>query len=235
MTFDHMLCWGKGFAERYKSVSPSPLYHITGTSIMDYIASNERRKVQPNEAFVVGVVTQPVSTKISNEDYQLLVELVTDLILKEIHLKVVIRLHPIDNSTLLLRLAEKYPEKVVLMNGPDYSLAQLFNTTDCIVSFFSTVISESIAAGVIPVLLQFRPEQSVFPFPEKFGAAVTVKSIEQCRLTLNNLRDNPSDYEHVRQNMRRFTREFFYKVDGEALNRQCLLIQQLIERDKLTD
>jgi hypothetical protein len=234
MNFDHMFCWGKGFVERYKSVSPAPIYHITGSSEMDHTATKVTRNGKSNP-FVVGIVTQPVSTKISNEDYKLLVDLVTELILKEIDLKIVIRLHPIDKSTLLLELAEKYPEKVFLMNGPEYSLTQLFSATDCIVSFFSTVISESIAAGVIPVLLQFRPEQSVFPFPEKFGAAVTVNTIEQCRHSLNNLRDNPSAYKNVRKNMNNFSREFFYQADGKALSRQCLLIQQLIERDRLTD
>lgn len=220
MSFDRMLCWGEGFVERYKRYSPHPNYVVTGNPSLNWEKSDDRGDV-------VSVFTQPISTHISTEEYQLLADVVIGLIEQMPKVRVLIRKHPIDNSTIFDSLAENFPDHIQMLGYFDASLNEVFRRSTIAIGFFSTTLSEAAASEVVPVILKIRDQHSVFPFPERYGAAILADSVENAVCLIIHLFDDAETLASMQVNMRVFGEKFFGPRDGGAMSRVVSNIREL--------
>jgi UDP-N-acetylglucosamine:LPS N-acetylglucosamine transferase len=229
MCFDVMLCWSNDFVERYQSVSPKPAYYVIGSPLLDEFHQLNERRVTTTKPKRVVIYTQPVSKHISEQDYLLLVKFAEDLLGSDERIDIIVRKHPIDKHSGFDDLQQKYPHRISPMNAPEFSLAATLINTQSAVGFFSTTLSEAAACGVIPVILQLDKSHSVYPFPEKHGAAIVVDSAEAAVDKVLQIQQHPEQFDSVRQKMQIFSQRFLGPNDGQSMQRLVGVINQYID------
>lgn len=220
LSFNKMLVWGQGFIDRLKPYSKVPAYVITGnpdiqplkeTNLDSFFWGDELK--QPT----ITVFTQPINPHITHHDYDELVALVSQVLELDLHVNVLVRKHPVDSSQAFEMLSKSYPNRLKVSNSRAHALNEVFAITDLAVGFYSTALSEAAAYGVVALLLQLKPEHSVFPFPEKFGAAVSVHNKEQAMESVVKILTNKTYKEIMNKNMNDFADYYFGPRDGEAI------------------
>jgi len=212
MPFDLMLCWGKGFIERYKITSPKPEYLTCRSPLISTV--RKANAIKTTEKNTVVIFSQPISKHISQEKYMDLVQLTEKLAKHSNNINVIVRMHPADNAKKFYTVANNFKDRVKIMNSPHYSLAEVMAESQCAVGFFSTTLSEAAACGVIPIILKSSNSHSVFPFPEEYGAAIVVNSLTAAVENIHRIMMSPDGFFELRENMRRFSVHFF----GEQYN-----------------
>lgn len=224
MCFDVMLCWSDDFVERYQSVSPKPVYHAIGSPLLDDIHHLVKQDCSKEKPFSIVIFTQPVSEHISNQDYLLLIKFAVNLLECGESIELIVRKHPVDKHCGFDDLQQKYPLSISLLNAPKFSLATTLINAQCAVGFFSTTLSEAAACGVIPVILQLEQSQSMYPFPEKHGAAIVVHSPEEAISRILEYRKSPENFDQIKARMEVFSQRFFGMNDGRSKIRMLNLI-----------
>ncbi|WP_296590717.1 hypothetical protein [Methylophaga sp.] len=217
MSFDVMLCWSEDFVQRYRAVSPEATYKVVGSPLIDEFVKLKQKNT--DEQKCVLIITQPVSKHLTTSDYLQLISVAKKLLDNCEHAEIVVRRHPADKHNGFLILAEQYVGRISLMEEPKHSLADAFSHSICALGFFSTALSEAAACDVIPVILQTRESQSVYPFPEKHNAAILTKNADEAVGCLNHIVTQPEDFVATRQSMRAFSIRFFGPSDGNSLLR----------------
>lgn len=207
MPYEKMLCWGEGFVERYQTFSLKPQYEIVGSPTVYRLTSEVSH--QNKVSRTVGIFTQPLNKYISEQDYLILVDLCYMLINKFPNIKIVIRKHPVDNTTLFDDMIKKFHGQVRFMSSKEFSLANVMQEIDCAVGFYSTVLSEAAACRVLPIILKLEEAHSVFPYPEKYGAAEIATSAEQVVTIVEKLFGKTEYLDEVRIKMDSFADKFF--------------------------
>lgn len=222
MAFDKMLCWGEGFARRYRQYTPEAEYVITGSPLVaasaDRVAFNAGR-------VTCAIFTQPINKHINETHYEALTGLATRLLARYDGMRILVRKHPVDKCLSLDALAERYPDKVTLADYRTWPLQRVMESADIAAGFYSTTLSESAACGVIPFILKLDDAHSVFPFPEQYGAAIEVPDVDAAMVWVDKLLNDPAEQTAIRQNMACFASEFFGPQDGKAIERtvNCML------------
>jgi len=219
MVFDKMLCWGEGFIERYKKYSPGPEYLAVGSPLLD-----DFKRKSDVKSFVMAVLTQPVSTHISIEDYLMLSALTSRVVREVPDIQVLVRKHPVDASLVFDDLCQQYPHNIKMMCEPDWTLKEVMQLSDAALGFYSTTLSEAAACEVVPIILKLKDQHSVFPFPESHGAAVLANNCDDVFNAVMQLCRGSRNLEEIKNNMRLFRTKYFGKQDDQALNRIVDLI-----------
>lgn len=220
-SFYKTLCWGEGFAQRFRQYSPRPYYVITGSPLLDGTGtvSDGSGKKKPDDAKMTLVVfTQPVSMHISHDEYLSLVKLVEEILLLHPQLNILVRKHPADQSQAFDVLISKYDRMKSMASG-QYPLSQVLGQSQVALSFFSTTLSEAAAYGVIPIMLKLNQFHSAFPFPEKYGAALVAESRTQALDIMSGLLSDRDMVQKIRKNMSVFVDQYFGPRDDMALKR----------------
>jgi hypothetical protein len=215
MSFDRMLCWGEGFVKRYKEYSPSPTYEIMGSPLFNGLKKTKKEATN----FAVAVFTQPISKHISVKEYTALINVCIAIVNKIPEAKIIVRKHPVDTSNAFDELLAQYPEQVKLKPTTECSLAEVMCKVQCAVGFYSTTLSEAAACDVIPIVMKLREQHSVFPFPEKYGAAIITESEKDTFDIIHSILKTPNKFLETREKMKVFSNEFFGENDGKSLNR----------------
>lgn len=216
MPFDRMLYWGEGFLKHYKSVTPSSMHVVCGSPVIDSLLKVRKKN---SKRFVVAVLTQPADKGwITQEHYEHLVVLVIRLLEENPDIDIIVRMHPVDTNNIFFSLARS-SKRLKIFNSPRYSIADVFSKADCMVSFASTTISEAAACSVIPIILATNAVYSLFPYPEKEGAALVSDSIDKAFEYITRLHLNPEIFDDTRHNMEMFSEKFFGSRDGKSLQR----------------
>lgn len=229
MAFDKMLCWGEGFVKRFQRYSPDSQYVITGSPLMDNISNID--DLDNLRCRTVVFFTQPVSTYISVDDYMQLIELAKRLLSKYEDINILVRKHPVDQRMDFDELVCEYNQRMKMMNIESATLAEVLCQSDIAVGFYSTTLSEAAAYGVIPVILKLSDQHSVFPYPEKYGAAVETSGIDMAEAWIAKIVYHPESVIEIKKNMNDFASEYFGPRDGLAMDRIVKSIKKTIEEN----
>ena len=216
MPFDRMLCWGEGFVERYKRFTPQAEYVVTGSLLTDDVSD---MKTIDRHHPTCCIFTQPISKHIAREDYEELVATGKKLLNCYPKMHLLIRKHPVDQSTLMDDIVREYPDRVTMADTHTYTLKAVMQVADIGLGFYSTTLSESAACGVIPVIFKLKESHSVFPYPEECGAAIEVSSADSAIEAIGRLLGDSALERSMRSNMRNFSQKYFGPADGRAKQR----------------
>lgn len=222
MAFDKMLCWGEAFKKHYQQYSPMPEYIVTGSPLMNDLKVTIQSQTD-NHFDKITILTQPLNVYINEHEYQELVRLAEKLATTP-HLKVIVRKHPVDKSTVFETLAQKYPS-IQLMPHTRYSLAEVLSQSLCTVGFYSTTLSESAACGVIPIMIKLKDEYSVFPHPERHQAALVASNMNEAYALILDIVRTPHNFMALKENMRLFSEKFFGDHSNQAMDSILTIIK----------
>jgi len=222
MAFDKMLCWGEGFVDRYRQYTPDAEYVITGSPVIN-VASD--RPAFNGERVTCVIFTQPINRHLSEAHYKALTSLATNLLTRYNGMHILVRKHPLDICRSLDALAERYPGKVTLADYRTWPLQRVMSSADIAVGFYSTTLSEAAACGVIPIILKLEDGHSVFPFPERYGAAIEAPNVDAVMQWITRLLNDPGEQAAIKRNMHHFASRFFGPQDGNAIERtvNCMI------------
>lgn len=218
MDFDKMLCWGPAFADRLKEYSPLPEYIVTGSPLLDH-RDELVHKYELSKAGTISFFTQPISMHIGADNYDQLVHLAKDILHMEKQVQLQVRKHPADNAFGFDELAQEFPRRINIVDNETSSLAETLASSCAAIGFYSTTLSEAAAYGVVPIILKLQEGYSVFPYPEKYGAAVVVDNNDEALKWVARILHRPDTLKVIREKMLAFTEDFFGPRDGLAMQR----------------
>lgn len=222
MPYDKMLMWGEGFVERLKPTSPDCRYVVTGSPLLDKIpeAAFERSlAVFMERKATVTVVSQPECANISRQDYEALVFIVDHVLRSNEGTNILVRLHPADAAMDFHRLADQWPQRMRVTRAQDFALNAVLARTTVVVGLYSTVLSEAVAFGVVPVVLRLGERHRIFPSPEDAGAGALATNPDSAVAAICELVAEPLARARYRDQMEAFTRHYFGPMDGGAVAR----------------
>lgn len=228
LSFNKMLVWGQGFIDRLKPYSKVQTYVITGNPDIQPLKETTLYVNLFSTALkgpLLTVFTQPINPHITLQDYDELVGLIHQILELDLNIRVLVRKHPVDSNQAFEVLSKTYPNQLKVSSSRQYSLNEVFAISDLAIGFYSTALSEAAAYGVVALLLQLKPEHSVFPFPEKFGAAISVHNKEQAIESVVEILTNKAYKETMIKNMNDFANYYFGPRDGEAIKNIVANIQ----------
>ncbi len=231
LIYDKMLMWGEGFIERLKQVSPSPSYIVTGSHVLDSnfaLDSNDLSKIEniSKGKELITIVTQPICATIDDEDYALLVRCVEFILQNKNDYLVLVRKHPADNCNMLSDLQKVYSDNIVITQADDLNIMSVIRSSKYLIGFYSTMLSEAVAVGVLPIILPLKNSNQIFPAPEEEGAAIKIQSKDQLESVLDYVLSN-SVYTDYKAAMENFRNKYFYKMDGKSVERVCNEINRI--------
>lgn len=228
MLYDKTLIWGEGFLDRFRSASPETEYIITGNYHVDG-SSNMEMPDELNQfksnVKILAVFTQPLSHYISARDYQKLYEICEYLLATYSDLKVLIRKHPSDKSSILDPLLTEYQKQTKITLASDFSLASILSISDLALGFYSTALSEAAAANVLPIMLENSTLGDVFPCPCRENAAICVPGVKEAISHIERYMHYEEKRDDFKDHMAVFARKYFGPGDGKALSRITAEIQ----------
>jgi hypothetical protein len=222
MPYDKMLMWGEGFIDRLKPTSPDCCYVTTGSPLLDKIpdaAPEGQLAVFMESNPTVTIISQPECANVSRQDYAALVFIVDHVLRSSEGTNILVRLHPADAATDFHRLAEQWPQRMRVTRAQDFSLNAVLARSTVVVGLYSTVLSEAVAFGVVPVVLRLGNRHRIFPSPEDAGAGVLATNPDSAVAAIRELVADPLARARYRDQMEAFTRHYFGPLDGGAVAR----------------
>ena len=202
MTYSKMLVWGNGIVRNLSLYNPDQNFIVTGSHIIS-TKDFKTKEISTVTLFFQGK-TFIINEKTSRE-FILLVERIT---LECPRIKVVIREHPLYAFSSIEK--ERFEKIGVIFMPPlKYSLDEVFEENDLTISIFSSIILESMAAGIIPMVFNPNLFPSYFSNIDVRGIGIEIKSVEEAISTIKRLIKNPDEIRKYHEPIERFKQEYF--------------------------
>lgn len=205
MTYSKMLVWGNGFAQDLAEYNPQQKFIATGSFAID-IGSKDSKKA--NEKIKLGFLP-PMRTKIlSQKKLDEFMSLVPWAANEFKNAEIRISQHPtISNNAQLEKLSEY--DNVTFISSLTLTLQEIIGGNDIAISFYSTTILESIAAGALPVILNLTSMPHYFPDVHAMKAGIEVRSIEEAKKILKEFINHPEKISSFDNGIKKFKEQYF--------------------------
>lgn len=214
LTFTKMLVWGEGFVELLRPHSPRQAFVVTGNHTLadpPSVATADRRTI----TFFLQCESMLISPAAWQEFLALLRRVAATL--TEIPIRV--REHPNHPLPQATRTElEGFPQ-VEMVPHPRFRVDEILATTLLSVTIYSTTILESIAAGVVPVIVNLTPLPRYSPDVAAAGAGIEVRDCEEAFQVLARIAGDAGELARFDGPMARFRRRYFDQGDRPAVER----------------
>ena len=215
MTYSKMLVWGDGFAQDLAEYNPQQKFITTGSFVIEKIIGSKDSK-KANEKIKLGFLP-PMRTKIlSQKKLDEFMSLVPWAANEFKNTEIRISQHPTISKNEQLEKLSEY-DNVTFMSSLTHTLQEIIGGNDIAVSFYSTTILESIAAGALPVIVNLTSMPNYFPDVDREKAGIEVRSIEEAKEILKELVYNPKKISHFTDGMEKFRKQYFHANKEEAI------------------
>lgn len=211
MTYHSMLMWGNGFGELLNDYNKNQKFIVVGNHKSDGLDKpgfenvNSRSSIafflQGNSESTGGLLTQSIVKSFFN------LILWTAENFKDAD--ILVREHP--NAPLSLQeneMLSKWPN-IKLVPADKLSLRSIFSKCHLSISMYSSVILESIANGVIPIIVNLTSMPKYIPDVSKAGAGIEVRDIENAKIQIEGILKNESVLSHYQNALENFRKEYF--------------------------
>ena len=212
MNFSKMLVWGEKFSDLLRPYNPDQYFVATGSHIIDSPKNNPKTSVRSISFFF-----QTTTIVLNDAGWQEFLQLTHTVAEKFPQLTVIIREHPAYPIGAEEKKKFEKRNNVVFMNPGKCNLSEVLTRSDLSVSIYSSVILESIAAGVIPIIFNVTSYPRYFPDVEKAGAGLEVKNLDDAVDVIKILINNPKELEKFVTPMEEFRRQYFYADKEQAI------------------
>ena len=174
---------------------------------------------------MVTIISQPEGANISRDDYETVVNVADRVLRLTENVNVLVRMHPVDTAEDFQDFEKRWPGRALVTNSQDYPLAAVLAASTVVVGLYSTVLSEAVAFGVLPVVIRLGPRHRIFPSPEESGAAVLATSFDEAVVAICDLVLDPEKRATYADRMADFARAYFGPMDGRAMERTVMHIE----------
>jgi hypothetical protein len=187
LSFDKMLIWGSGFEEILKPFNPGQKFEVTGSPFVETCAPRRLDSIRAIGFFLQS--ESPLISKVAREDFWSLLMMSAREFPAITHY---VRPHPgaplSEKETALL----KDLQNVKVTQPARISLREFFKLIDLSVTIYSTTALESLACGIIPLIVNLTPLARYSPDLDQLQAAVEVNSVGNAFKFIKMLEANPT-------------------------------------------
>jgi hypothetical protein len=215
MSYSKMLVWGEGFGKLMEPFNPEQKFVATGNHNISVSDSNSERDTVSR----ITIFPQGMSSIISRQIWDNLLLLTKELALNYPQCEVRIREHPNHPVNLYSQTDEARLKKagVIFMSPGQYTLDEVLRSSDLSVSIYSTTILESIAAGVLPIIMNETSFPQYYPDVDKAGAGIETKSLEETKKVIGDFISGQRKISDFRTKMEEFKKLYFKADKKEAI------------------
>ena len=186
MNFSKFLAWGVGTRKLLQKYNPKQNFVIVGNPSL----KNKKNTKPIKKKFKVGFFLQGECALLDKEEIQVFYNLILFSIKKYKNINFIIREHPSSKINQSFK-NEILKFKNALISYPEEnSISRDLESIDISVSVFSSVIMESIALEVVPLICSFGTLPKYIPEIAKEGAAIEVFNLTDAKKELNKLLKN---------------------------------------------
>ncbi len=214
LTFTKMLVWGEGFVELLRPYSPRQAFVVTGNHTLAApppADAADRRSI----TFFLQCESMLISPAAWQEFLALLRRVAATLTGTPIRVREHPN-HPLPQAT--RAELERFPH-LEMVPHPQFRMAEVLATTLLSVTIYSTTILESIAAGVVPLVVNLTPLPRYSPDVAAAGAGIEVHGCEEAFRVLARAAGDPGGLARFAEPMARFRRRYFDQGERPAVER----------------
>ncbi len=213
MHYDKFLTWGNKFSQLLLPYNPKQKFIATGSHILEAIDKTMTKSSN------VGFFLQHYSASVmfgENEYFELL-ECAYTFAKKNADIGVIIRQHPGHNIEESIEIRLKKLGNVKFMHPEHYTLDEVLQQIQVSVAIHSTVLLESLAYDIIPVIFNNTAMPHYEPNLAKENVAIEVKNIEQALDNLERLFNDAECMKYYSDNINTTKSEYFLDYSDNAI------------------
>lgn len=211
MSFTAMFVWGRYFAEVLQPHNPSQLFQVTGNHLLD----NHNYLVKKNNnTGAISFFLQSPSILISISAYEDFLKLILSVANSLPNQRIIIRDHPSYFIRPNYRAQFSKCSNIYFSNPVSEELVEVLNESIIAVSIFSTVLVESIASGVVPVVCNFGSIKKYEPDLTFDGLGIEANNVEDGLMKIVELVSNPFDIQNILS--KQIVNKEYYFYEGES-------------------
>ncbi|MCP4656618.1 MAG: hypothetical protein GY856_14490 [bacterium] len=232
MNFEKMMTWGHGFQEMYGRYSPHQDFIITGNHIIGTEARGPRGDLTGKAISFFLQYPHPFLEEGADESFYRLILDVADSFLRE---RVVVREHPTHGIDPRRADALGSRANIRLMPPHTHSLGEVLAESKLSVSISSTVIIESVAAGVLPMEVNLTGYPNIEPDVEREGAGIAVGNTRDAFDVIARVVAEPECLRGFDASMQAFQKKYFNIPDPVGpLKKITDLVEQYAPSESFT-
>ncbi|MDY0321743.1 MAG: hypothetical protein RBR23_08435 [Arcobacteraceae bacterium] len=212
MHYDKFLTWGNKFSKLLLAYNPKQKFIATGSHVLNAVD----RTIQTNN---VGFFLQHYSASVmfgENEYFELL-ECAYTFAKRNVDVGVIIRKHPGHNIEESIEVRLKELNNVHFMHPEHHTLGEVLQQIKISVAIHSTVLLESLAYDIIPVIFNNTAMPHYEPNLAKENVAIEVKNMEQALDNLEKLFNDAKYMKYYSDNISNIKSEYFLDYSDNAI------------------
>lgn len=207
MTYTRMTVWGQGFAELLRPYNPDQDFVVTGHHLLT--APQESEPTRTRRELGVGFFLQAPGRLIDEHAWSSFLNLIGCTAETFPDRPIVIREHPARPLSGSERDGFARLSNVQIVSPSSGCLAELMPKIALAVSIYSTVILESIAAGVLPLVVNLTSLPSYHPDVARAGAGIEVHDLNAAMAAIRRVLTEDGYAAGFSASMEAFRRRYF--------------------------
>ncbi len=217
MSYSKMLVWGNGFAELLSPYNPEQKFVAVGSHVLHppTKTKNENLKKQKAISFFISAPSGLLTPKIW--DYYLNLIMWTA---KELRgQKIIVSDDPVQPlSEDKVKLLKQF-DNLTIVSPSKQKLKDTLDSSDVTVLIMSTIILESIAADVLPIIFNITSLPNFFPDVNSYGAGIEVKNYAEAQKILKRVSAEEDFTNSFKPAMEKFRKKFFSEWGENAVKK----------------
>ncbi|MDE2218361.1 MAG: hypothetical protein KGJ58_02840, partial [Patescibacteria group bacterium] len=205
MSYSKMLVWGKGFAKLLAPYNPKQKFVAVGSHILNHPTKDKKIDRQMTISFFLSAPSGLLTPKIWDEYFNLIIWTAKEL---NEH-KIIVSDDPVQPlSEDKIKLLKQF-HNLTIVSPSKQKLRDTLNSSDVTVLIMSTIILESIAADVLPLIFNITSLPNFSPNVNTCGAGIEVKNTANAQKILKKMAREDNFINSFSPAMKKFRQEFF--------------------------
>lgn len=222
MSYSKMLVWGEGFAKLLAPYNSEQKFVAVGSHILNSSIKDKKVYKQKTISFFLSAPSGLLTPKIWDEYFNLIIWAAQEL---NEH-KIIVSDDPVQPlSEDKIKLLKQF-NNLTIVSPSKHKLRDTLNSSDATVLVMSTVILESIAANVLPLIFNITSLPDFFPDVSAYGAGIEVKNAVDAQKILKKIATEDDFINSFNPTMEKFRKEFF---SGWGENAVRKIIEEIIK------
>ncbi|MBO8219526.1 hypothetical protein [Prochlorococcus marinus] len=206
MQFSKFLAWGTGTSKLLQKYNPKQEFMIVGNHSLK---TKNNYKVISKKKFKVGFFLQGECALLDKKEIRVFYKLILFSIKKYKNIDFIIREHPSSKINKNFKNEISKFKNVIISYPEENSISNDLESIDIAVSVFSSVIMESIALNVVPLICSFGTLPKYIPEIAKQGAAVEVFNLNDAKKELEKLLNNKKYLKEFKKSICKIKSDYF--------------------------
>lgn len=234
---NYLFLWGEYLKKYYRNKEIYNNIYVTGNPLFDkYFIEKGKESIElykildiPFSKNIITICTQPLGDKEKKSDYNKRIDIYKNLILDKDYF-FIIKIHPRENI-------EKYKELFIDINRDNYRIVKdtnlhlLFKIAGVVISYQSTTLIESIAAGV-PIIIFKQDNKHKDELPNYFENEIGLKASTLEGLSVQIKKCFTKEHrKEFKIKCESFIKSRLYSHDGKSGERIVKKIEEIIEKN----